>query len=180
MTGPAVPLPASATTLMRRSRWNCAADFVNVRCHCIGGGQASAAGLEIGALNDMENVLNRLAMQSARAANAFEAVVLRRIVAAGDHDGAVRVQVLRGIIEHRRRHRADICNVAAHGPQTLDQRVAKARGAKAAVASDIDVCASARAAADRFPTRAPTARRQGSAVQNPQCHGCRIRGKWSV
>ena len=82
-------------------------------------------------------------MQRARAADAFEAVVLGRIVAAGDHDGAVRVQVLRRVIEHRRGDGADVGDVATGGQQALDERVAQARGTEPAIASDVDVGAAA-------------------------------------
>ena len=118
-------------------------DFVHVRRDGVGGGQGSDAGFEIRALDDVEHFLDRFAMQRARAANAFEAVVLGWIVAAGDHDGAVGIQVLRRVVEHGRGHGADVGDVASGGPQTFDQRIAQARGAEAAIAPDIDVRAAA-------------------------------------
>ncbi len=85
------------------------------------------------------HVLNRFAVQCARAADALESVVLGRIVAAGDHDGAVGVQVLRRVIEHRSGDRADVGDVAPGGQEAFDQRVAEARGAEAAIAADVDI-----------------------------------------
>src|SRR5580700_8307205 len=82
-------------------------------------------------------------MQGARAANALESVVLGGVVAAGDHHGAVGLQVLRRMVDHRGGDGADVGDVGSDGPETLDQRVAKARGAEAAIASDIYVCAAA-------------------------------------
>ncbi len=118
-------------------------DLVDVRRHGVGGGQGSRAGFEIRVLDDVEHFLDGFAMQRARSANAFEAVVLRRIVAAGDHDGAVRIQVLRRVVKHGRGHGADVGDVASGGQETFDQRIAQARGTEAAIAPDIDIGAAA-------------------------------------
>ena len=86
-----------------------------------------------------------LPVQRARAAHGLESVVLGRIVAAGDHDRAVGLQVLRRIIQHRSGNHADVGDIAAGGQEAFDQRVAQARGTEPAIASDVDVRASARA-----------------------------------
>ncbi len=100
---------------MRRSKWNCAGDLFDVRASNVHGLDATAAALEVLALDDAAHVLIRFAMQRPRTADGFEAVVLGRIMAAGDHDGPIGIQVLRRKIQHRCRNRADIGNVAAGG-----------------------------------------------------------------
>jgi hypothetical protein len=51
----------------------------------------------------------------------LEAVVVRRVVAAGDHRGAVRLQRVVGEIQHRRRHQPDADHFQPAGPQPGDQ-----------------------------------------------------------
>ena len=101
--------------------------FVHVGRDGVAGTQGSPTGFEIAALDNVANFLNGFAMQRARAADAFEAVVLGRIVASRDHNGAMGVQVLRGVIKDRSGDCADIGDVAANGEQTLHQRVAEPR-----------------------------------------------------
>ena len=145
---------------MRRSKLKLRRHFVDVRRDGVGGGHRSVAGFEIAALDHLENFLDRLAVQRACAADAFESVVFGRIVAAGDHDGAVGVQVLRRMIEHRRGDRADVGDVATGGQQSFEQRIAQARGAEPAIAADVDLWLHLRDGADRCPGRARAARRQ--------------------
>ena len=152
--------------------------FVDVRRDGVSAGQCSSAAFEIGALDDIEDILNRFAMQRAGAADALEAVVLGGIVAAGDHDGAVGIQFLRRVIKHRRGNHADIGDVATGGEQAFHQRVAQPRGAEAAIAPDIDVGAAAMPAQICAQAAAQAVRCQDSGVRNPRCPGCRTRGKW--
>ena len=70
-------------------------NLVDVGRHGVGAAKLSAAGFEIRALDDVQDILNGFAVQRVRAADALESVVFGRIVAAGDHDGAVGLQVLR-------------------------------------------------------------------------------------
>src|ERR1700685_1609157 len=81
--------------------------LVHVGSDRVARGQSSAAGFEIGALDNVENFLDGFAVQRPSAANAFEAVVFGRIVASGDHNGAVSAQVLRGVVEDRSGDDAD-------------------------------------------------------------------------
>ena len=52
----------------------------------------------------------------------LEAVVARRVVAAGDLDARVDPDGLLGVVEHRRRADADPQHVRAAGREPLDQR----------------------------------------------------------
>ena len=61
--------------------------------------QRAGAGFEIAALESAANLLNFLAVNRALAVHHFESVVIGRIVAAGDHDSAVGVQMEYRIIE---------------------------------------------------------------------------------
>src|SRR6266478_8715006 len=90
-------------------------------------------------LDDPSNVLNGLAVQRSRSTNGFESVVLRRIVAAGNHDCAIGSQVLCGVIENWCRHHADVRDIASTGKQTLHQCIAQTRGAEAAIAAYVNV-----------------------------------------
>ena len=89
------------------------------------------------------NILDGFAVQRARSADALESVVFGRIVAAGNHDGAVCVQVLRRVVKHWSGDRADVGDVAACREETFHQRIAQARGAEPAIASDVNIGAAA-------------------------------------
>src|SRR5581483_1895986 len=114
-------------------------DFVYIRRDGVGGGERTAAGLKIVAFDDPADFLDRFAVQSAGATDALESVVFGRIVAARDHNRAMRVQVLRRMVEHGRGNGADIGDVAAYGTQAFDQRLAQPRRAETAVAAHVDV-----------------------------------------
>ena len=86
----------------------------------------------------------------------LEAVIIGRIVAAGDHDAAVDVELGLGIIEHRRRPEADPDDVDAALGQARDQRRLQRRRAFAPVAADRDA-ARRRARRTRVPKLRPTA-----------------------
>src|SRR5579863_7094449 len=119
--------------------------FVYIGCDCVGGAEASAASFKVGSLDDLADFLDGFAVQRACAADAFEPVVLGWIVAAGDHDGAVGVQILRRVVKDGRGDSADVGDVAAGGEKAFRQGVAKPRGTEAAIASEIDVDAAAMA-----------------------------------
>ena len=139
ITGPAVPLPASATTLDAAIEVELRRDFVNIGRDCIGWYQGGPCRVSKSlTLDDVEHFLDGFAVQGARAADALEAVVLGRIVAARNHDCAVGVEILRRIIEDWRRHGADVGDVAAGGQQPCTQRVAQARGTETAIAAQVD------------------------------------------
>src|SRR4051812_39672043 len=80
-------------------------------------------------------------MDGATAENGLEAVVFGRIVAARDHDCSGCLQVLGRVVEQRRRHGADIGDVASGGEQALEERVMQAIRTEPAVAAEIDVAA---------------------------------------
>src|SRR5579862_2008411 len=63
--------------------------------------RAVAAG-EVTGIDQAAQILNRGAMQRTRAADGFEAVELAGIMAAGDHDGAIGLEVHSGKMQERR------------------------------------------------------------------------------
>ena len=80
-------------------------------------------------------------MNGSRAGDRLEAVILGRIVAPGDHDGAVGLEMDSRIIQHRSRHHADVGHLAAGRLEPRHQRIAQPLRAQPAVASDVDVLA---------------------------------------
>ena len=85
----------------------------------------------------------------------LEAVIVGRIVAAGDHDAAGDVELGGGEIEHRRRPEADLHHIHAAFGEAADQRGLHERRAFAAVAADRDARAAgaARERAEAAPER---------------------------
>ena len=71
-------------------------------------------------------------MQSAGAAHSFEAVKLGRIMAAGNHDRAVGLEMHGRKIEQRSGDSTDVRHVASGGKQTFEQSVVQTRRAEAA------------------------------------------------
>src|SRR5690606_7117743 len=69
----------------------------------------------------------------------LEAVVVRRVVAAGQHHAGFALQHVGGEIQHRGRHHADVGDVAAAVQQALDQLLYQLRAGQAAVAADRDI-----------------------------------------
>ena len=84
-----------------------------------------------------------VAEEGAAAEHHLEAVIVGRIVAAGDHDAAVDVELGLGIIEHRRRPEPDPDDVGAARGQASDQRRLEPRRAFPPVAADRDAGAAA-------------------------------------
>ena len=93
---------------------------------------------KIARFDDLADLLDGFPMQRAGAADGFESVELAGIVAAGDHHGAIGFQMHRRKIQQRRRHHADIGDLAAGIDQAFEQRVAQARRAQPAVAAQSD------------------------------------------
>ena len=71
------------------------------------------AALPVAGRRHPPELLDVRAEEGAAAEHHLEAVIVGRIVAAGDHDAAVHVELGLGIIEHRRRPEADPDDVDA-------------------------------------------------------------------
>ena len=84
----------------------------------------------------LAQTLNRLAGQGFAREHDLEAVVLRWIVAAGDAHARMRAEMMRGEVQHRCRHAADVNDVAAGGIEPTTQRGGQFRTGKAAIATD--------------------------------------------
>jgi hypothetical protein len=97
-----------------------------------------------------------LAAQRLPGEHDLESVVLRGVVAAGDHDTALGAEVITGVVQHRGRHSADIDHVETCREQAANQVFAQHRAAGAAIGADHDGIAAAlvRLAPDRPPDRA--------------------------
>jgi hypothetical protein len=69
----------------------------------------------------------------------LEAVVVRRVVAAGDHDARARAfEHIGGEVDHRGGDHAEVDDVDAGGLQALGQRCRQLRARQAAIAADHD------------------------------------------
>ncbi len=79
---------------------------------------AFAEGLVVDAL--LEG-LNAVAVQGVAVHDDFQAVMLRWVVAAGEHDAGLGFQHFGGVVEHRGGHQAQVDHVAAGFQQALDQ-----------------------------------------------------------
>ncbi|MCY1175805.1 hypothetical protein D9M73_160600 [compost metagenome] len=66
----------------------------------------------------------------------LETVVIRRVVAAGQHHAGFTGQHVGGVVQRRRRHQADIADVAATVGDALDQLRDQFRAGQAAIATD--------------------------------------------
>src|SRR5579884_4072669 len=108
-------------------------DLVHIRRNGIHFLHIACPGFEIVIHNQLVNILDGLAVQRARPANRFDSVVFGRVMASGDHDGAVGLEVNGRIIQHRRRHRSDVEHMATRGEQSFDQRIVNARSAEPAI-----------------------------------------------
>ena len=100
-------------------------DVIHIRSYRVDGALRAVAAFEIARLDGPTHTLNRLAMNGALAAHGFETVVVGRIVAAGDHHGAVGLQVPGRMIQHRRWDHANVRDIASGCPEALHQRVAQ-------------------------------------------------------
>ena len=110
-------------------------------------------------------LLDVLAEEGAAEEHHLEAVIVGRIVAAGDHDAAVHGQLGLGEIEHRRRPEPDPHHIDAAFGQAADQRRLQLRRAGAAVAADRDRAAAGAPdqGAEAAPDRLGIVRPQGFA-----------------
>ena len=79
-------------------------------------------GAAIVRLDPASEILDGVAMQRLAGQHDLQPVVLRRVVAAGDHDAAAGPEMLRCKVEHGSRHPADVDHVPAALAQPLDER----------------------------------------------------------
>src|SRR5262249_22628481 len=80
--------------------------------------------------------LDLVAVDRRPAAHDLEAVVGRRVVAAGDLDGTVEIEAERREVEDGRRHDADVGDLGAGGDETVEERVVETRRRQPAVAAE--------------------------------------------
>ena len=93
---------------------------------------------QIAALDALAQLLQALAVQRLAAQHHLQAVVLGRVVAAGDLHARLRAQVVGGEVQHRRGHHANVDHGGPGGADAFIQRIAQARPGQPAVATDRD------------------------------------------
>ncbi len=116
-------------------------DFIHIGSGRVHHSHLARAMLEVLFLDEVQDILDGFAVQCAGTAHGLEAVVFRRIVTAGDHDGAVGFGVLRRIVKHWSGNDTDIGDIRTRLQQPFHQRVAEPGRAKPAIAADVDLAA---------------------------------------
>src|SRR5690606_31328746 len=87
---------------------------------------------------------DRLARQRLTGQHHFQAVVIGRIMAAGDHDAALGAQMVGGEIDHGGRHHAEVDDVDAGFADAARQGGGEFRAGQATIVADADFRLSAR------------------------------------
>ena len=95
--------------------------FVGIVAYHILPNHAPAAGAELVLDNPFLDLLNPAGGYGLLVQHYLQAVVLGRVVAAGNHDAGPAVQVPGGKVHQRSGHLADVDNIAAAFHQCLDQ-----------------------------------------------------------
>ena len=138
-------------------------------------------GIEVVLLDPAPQILDGVTVQRVARQHDLQAVVVGRVVAAGDHDAAAGLQVLRREIEDGARYPSDVDDVAAALAQPLDERRAQLRtGVPPVAAHDKRPRAPAVClGADRAADPPDDVRGQGIADDAPDVVGAKdMRGKW--
>ncbi len=111
--------------------------FADVGC-ADGACMGVTSGEQIAGFDACLELLDGVKRQRLAADHHLQAVVVRRVVAAGDRDAAVATQLVGGEVGERRRYAADVDGIDASGHDPLHQRARKFRAGQAAVAADGD------------------------------------------
>src|SRR6185312_4431429 len=102
---------------------------------------AAFAGDEFARRRDLAELQDLLAIEGAAPEHDLEAVIVRRIVRAGDLDAGIGLELVHGEIEHRRRAEPDAQHLEAAGAEPADQRLLERRRAQPTVIADGDAAA---------------------------------------
>ena len=175
---PPTPLPASTTTLKRRGpSWM----LRRPRCRCrrprcrASLRPVPSAGHEVALLDELAQLLDLGAVDGRLAAQDLEAVVLGRVVAAGDQHAAVGVEVEHREVEHRRGHDADVDDVDARRQQARASAPACRRGEETRQSRPSVMRCARRRGAGGCRSRGRDRRRSRSGDRGRRCRGCRTR-----
>ncbi len=121
-----------------------AGDAFDVLRHYVGVVEAAFAPGEIARFDASVQGLDVGAGQGGAADDHLQAVVVGRVVAAGEHDAGAGAQGVGGVIQHRGRYHAEVGDVAPGLAQATDQGLDELRPGQAAVARHVDVLLAAR------------------------------------
>ena len=124
--------------LQRAGEFDVADDLVNVGGLDVGAAAFALAVLQVAGLDALLEVLDRVERQRRAADDHLQAVVVGRVVAAGDRDAAIAAEFVGGEVGHRGRHAADVDGVHAGGTDAVHQRAGQFGAGQAAVAADGD------------------------------------------
>ena len=104
----------------------------------VGAAALALAMLQVAGLDALLEVLDGIEGQRGAADDHLQAVVVRRVVAAGDRDAGVAAQFVGSEISQRGGHAADIDGVDAGGADAVHQGAGQFRAGQAAIAADGD------------------------------------------
>ena len=134
--GPGDAVAAIHDDLHRPRQTHVGDDARNVLVHHPGAPPRAPTGEQAAFGDARAQILDGGQRQGFAADHHFQAVVIRRIVAAGHRNAGLAAQRVRGEIGDRRRHAADVDGVHAGGGDALDQRLGERRAGQATVAAD--------------------------------------------
>jgi hypothetical protein len=122
--------------LHRARQTDVTGDACEVGAPDIGAARLAAAVLQFAGVHSPADPLNRLAGEGLAADDHFQAVVIGRVVAAGDGDAAVTAQFVSGEVDDRCRHAADVNGVDPGHADSFHQCRRQFRSRQAPVAAD--------------------------------------------
>ena len=148
--------------LERTRELDVAGDAIEVRRRDVGGAIGSRAATQVAALDARLQGGNRIARQRLAGDHHLEAVIVGRIMAAGDGDAALRGELVRGEIAHRRGDHADVDDMGTARPDSVAQRASELGARIPPIARDDDRVAPAllRQRSERLPDSMDDRRRQ--------------------
>ncbi len=124
--------------LQRPGELDVADDLFNVGGLDVGHAALALAVLQVAGLDAPLQILDRVERQRRAADHHLQAVVVGRVVAAGDRDAGVAAEFVGGEVGDRGRHAADVDGVHAGGADAVHQRAGQFGAGQAAVAADGD------------------------------------------
>ncbi|MNY01058.1 hypothetical protein D3C86_1335710 [compost metagenome] len=111
-------------------------DFGGVAVEDLDLGDAALAAAQVVGLEAVVQGLDLFVGQGVAGNDDLEAVVVRRVVAAGEHHAGFAGQYVGGVVERRSRDQADITDVAAAVGDAFDQLRDQLRAGQTAIATD--------------------------------------------
>ena len=133
------PVAAVDHHLHRPGHGDVAADLLEIALQHIDLFDLADTAGQVVALDPFAQYLNLFVGQGIAGDDDLEAVVVRRVVTAGEHHPRFAGENVGRVVEHRGRHHADVADVAAAVEQALDQVLDQLRARQATVAANRNI-----------------------------------------